>query len=258
MLHPFTYSIINYSKYLTEAEKILFLDNPFLKYSSLKKYLLFMNIRQIELSTILKEYFFEKNITLIIDYLQKKGQIELSTKQKEALISIHQLLEKKKSFAYLSLKEKTIKNQDLTLLHKNQKILEKCLPLNIKILGFHNSNTEGIIYENSIRQRYEELGYEVISNLLISCGSQLFELDNLAIQKNEIIVISCKDHSRYHFYDILVNHIRNYANILEMINHLLRMKKAILHVKVQENFVSKLKEKYEGENWAERIQIKIN
>ncbi|MGC9777674.1 MAG: hypothetical protein HZR80_00365 [Candidatus Heimdallarchaeota archaeon] len=257
MIHPFTHSLVDNNDYYAQAFDILQLKDQKQTCNSFKHYLLFMGIREKEFSLIGREYITKQEITSIIRYLKQQRKTRLSTEEKGALLLIHNLLIKQNSFAYLSSLEKKERNNDIDLLLKNKKLIEKSLPINVKLLGFHKSNSKGGNFEREIRRNYEDFGYEVISNLLISCGGQLFEIDNLVISKTGLRIISCKDHSQYTPYDILVNHIRNYANILELNNFLLGNQKAILYIKVRKEYANQLKEKYEIEDWTKNVQIKI-
>jgi len=125
-----------------------------------------------------------------------------------------------------------------------------------KIIALKKQTGIGSVFEKCIARKYEESGYEVVNNLIIQLYNRKMEIDVLAMNNNNVILISCKNMSQVKKIDYLTQRIKESANLIEHRANLLGIDSARVHVKVNSSVFPKIKEKFNG-SWSSKLLISI-
>ena len=239
-IHPLTGELISIDKLHKEAFKVLLkiitskLENSTSTSKLEYKYSRIMNI-PLEL---LNKY---------INTLMENGKIDLGNLKTSDVYFIHKTIATEKIAILVStLKEN---DKDLATLIKNKHIIQKFIPLRIKLVNKKHALDLGSDFENEILKELENKELDIISNIIFSNSLFDFEIDHLILQDTGITPVSCKNHSRQNNSTYLIDEIRDDANELEHLIEMLHAEKGILFVKVPWRFRESIKERFENLNY---------
>jgi len=124
-------------------------------------------------------------------------------------------------------------------------------PFKASILKTVNASSEGSEFENKVKQQLLDNDYKVQSNVIYRIGNKHMEIDHVAINQNEKLLISCKDHSKVQNEWQLLTKIIDELNIIAMRKFLLCFSQARLYLKTDSTFQNKLSKIITSKNFTE-------
>ncbi|MHA1761117.1 MAG: NERD domain-containing protein, partial [Candidatus Heimdallarchaeota archaeon] len=108
----------------------------------------------------------------------------------------------------------------------------------IEITGHRVSNHQGSEFEKYVSDLLENENQKVFSNVLLRCSGKDFEIDQIAIKKEEVSIVSCKDRSNWKSTS-LNEEIKHYLLILNFRKTILGAQKGRLFVKTKNGILDK-------------------
>jgi len=185
----------------------------------------------------------------IINFMNKTNPITKLQQSEKSKIKLNKSSIKR-------LKE-TNRMKELAILKKYEKLINCTLPDDVEITNLKSQSGKGGIFEEEMRKELEDKGYDVISNAIVSNGLYLAEIDLIAFKGDEIIIISCKDRSDYKDHPMLISHLRNDLNQLEMNMGFTNIKNGIYFGKVKPEYREEIKKRFHNKKWSEGLDIDI-
>ncbi|MCE7744327.1 MAG: hypothetical protein GPJ52_04240 [Candidatus Heimdallarchaeota archaeon] len=216
---------------------------------------------------LIEQYCFLMNIPIADFYLlynknvkqnEGKTSIELAMKRRKIsskaiildmkpLQNLHSDLIRNNSRTILEEKSKHKATVDYYVLLKNFTTLLTTLPPSCRVIGFKYFRREqGAVFERNTRNLLEDMGFEVVSNLLFSYYGKHFEIDHLAFKDKTIQLISCKDRSSFRYLPNLYSKIIFAFGQLYLNQKTLYNAKGKLHIRVKKEFLFTLKKKFKA------------
>ncbi|HUU78656.1 MAG TPA: nuclease-related domain-containing protein [candidate division Zixibacteria bacterium] len=149
---------------------------------------------------------------------------------------------------YSLIKERSQKEKhkkDYEVLLEQWTTIMKVLPPMVRVIQLKPFYyKKGVFHEQQTRQELEQEGFTVISNVLVSQYGKHFEIDHLAIKNKKAILVSCKDRSNFQELSNLYSKIQFAYGWLFMYSKALNNVKGKLFIRVKEEYLEVLQERY--------------
>jgi len=152
---------------------------------------------------------------------------------------------------------KIAERDDLKLLLKHKKLVEKTFPVDVSIIGINKIERKGSAFEREIQKELEKEGYEVQRNVEMIYFGKLFEIDLLAIKDDEILFVECRDGSKLSKLKDINKQIRTKIALTELNMKLFKAHKARVYVKL-EKLVDEMQGKYGKIEWIKNLKVIIS
>jgi len=149
-----------------------------------------------------------------------------------------------------------LKNSDIQLLKKYERLLLDTFPANTKIVKKDLKQHKGSVFEQQIKERLEKNGYEVIDNLVLEVHYKTFEIDLLGLKDGEVLIAECRDGNHLSKRKDIDSQIKTKIYKTELMKFLFNTQKAVVYFKVN-NFTEEMYNKYQQTNWVKNFKIVI-
>jgi len=262
LVHPLTTQIISKKQLYSEALSVLLQLFPTKRIDRniLSQYCTLMGItisdftalyeegQQGKNQMVVREWIYSTFPSATISELFSPPQLE---HQILSLLYVHYKLITKESVALLSIKK------DLFPLLPYQDFLQALLPPILKIYGILKQHTKGTSYELLIFSHLLAEGYFVLRNVIFTFSGKIFEIDLLALRDNELLLVSCKNHSTITNSPLAERFLRQAACRLEFLCQLVNASSARLYFKANPLYASTLATIYHKTYWEKQVQLFI-
>jgi len=251
IIHPETLQVLPTKKLEGEAYAILeqLIQTPEKSFELIEQYCFLMNIPIADFHVLYNKNVKqnEGNTSIELAMKRRKTSSKAIIFEMKPLQNLHSDLIRNNSRTILEEKCKRKANVDYSVLLKNFTTLLTTLPPSCRVIGFKYLRREqGAVFERNTRNLLEDMGFEVISNVLFSYYGKHFEIDHLAFKDKTIQLISCKDRSSFRYLPNLYSKIIFAFGQLYLNQKTLYNAKGKLHIRVKKEFLFTLKKKFKA------------
>ncbi|MGC9778981.1 MAG: hypothetical protein HZR80_07040 [Candidatus Heimdallarchaeota archaeon] len=265
VVHPVTNIICQQQELYNEALSLLL--NTLSRKRTLSKdatqitnYCKLMGIIPANFWVLLRDGQTKETRELVKSWLRQQTHLIFSSERIQAISKNDQLLD------YLYIHYKLVTEQtvvfidikpELHSLRPYKALIKQLLPEQIKIECTLKQISAGSEFEGLIALRLEEEGYSTFRNANFSFASRTFEIDILALATDELLFISCKNHSTMEKRAEAEKFLHITANRLTFHCSICNIPTGRVYFKANPAYSETLKEQYHKTYWTDNIQLFI-